>query len=144
MPGIVWFILVVVEVSWVHLFYCRAFEQKNKNLTWDFYFFAQMLLNFFSIRDKYFFSHMRKNISISYEKKNIYLICCKIDHCKILNHIAQAYSTLVVLVMSFLNFFSKYFWRQKLATHWQTKHTVLFNVTWSCWYVTTSTYSCTI
>ena len=127
-----------------HLFYCRAFEQKNKNLTRDFYFFAQMLLNLFSIRDKYFFSHMRKNIFISYEKKNIYLICCKIDHCKTLNHMAQAYSTLVVLVMSCLIFFSKYFWRQKIATHWQTKHTVLLNVTWSCWYLTTSTYLCTI
>ena len=108
----------VAPGGWVarwHLFYCRAFEQKNKNLTRDFYFFAQILLNSFSIRDKYFFSHMRKNIFISYEKKNIYLICCKIDHCKTLNHMAQAYSTLVFLVMSFLNFCSTYFWETEIS-----------------------------
>ena len=98
-----------------HLFYCRAFEQKNKNLTWDFYFFAQMLLNYFCTWDKYFFSHMRKNIFISCEKKDIYLICCKICHCKTLNHMAQAYSTLVVLVMSFLNFCSTYFWETEIS-----------------------------
>ena len=48
---------------------------------------------------------------------------------------AQAYSTLVVLVKSFLNFFSTYFWETEISYTSTDKHTVLFDIRWICWYV---------
>ena len=64
----------------MHLFYRRAFEQKNKNLTRDFYFLSHLMLNFPSIWAKklksrprflFFFSH---DVEINWRKvENLFM-----------------------------------------------------------------------
>ena len=102
--------------AWTHLFYRQVFEKKYKNLAPDFYFFDQVLPNLVvhgKKRDLSFLAHMRRSIFISYENF-LYLVYCKIEYLRTLNHMARAYSTLGVLVISFNNFCSPYFWETKI------------------------------